>query len=132
MCSIYECRRSDTFTRSRRSLPVRRARTHHSHIHNEALKAADDSDAAKQTVGGQRFGGIDARRDVAGIGGVVEQQDARRGHAQVQVLLHLVHVIAGVIRLEHHLLDDVDGVRDQVVGGRELAGADGAHADHDG
>jgi hypothetical protein len=96
------------------------------------LKAPDDSDAAKRTVGGQRFGGIDARRDVAGIGGVVEQQDARRGHAQVQVLLHLVHVIAGVIRLEHHLLDDVDGVRDQVVGGRELAGADGTHADHDG
>ena len=46
--------------------------------------------------------------------------------------MHLVHVIAGVIRLEHHLLDDVDGVRDQVVGGRELAGADGTHADHDG
>ena len=96
------------------------------------MKAPDGSDAAKQTVGGQRFGGVDARRDVAGIGGVVEQQDARRGHAQVQVLLHLVHVIAGVIRLEHHLLDDVDGVRDQVVGGRELAGADGTHADHDG
>ena len=28
--AAYECRRSDTFTRSRRSLPVRRARTHHS------------------------------------------------------------------------------------------------------
>ena len=36
LCSIYECRRSDTFTRSRRSLPVRRARTHHSHTHNGA------------------------------------------------------------------------------------------------
>ena len=34
--SAYECRRSDTFTRSRRSLPVRRARTHHSHTHNGA------------------------------------------------------------------------------------------------
>ncbi len=70
--------------------------------------------------------------DIAGRRQFVRQLDAPRGHAKIEILLNLVDIIAFMRCIKHYLLDHVDGVRDQVVGGRELAGADGTHADHDG
>ena len=90
-----------------------------------------DFDAVK-TVGGQRFRGTDVLVDIAGRRKFVGQLDAPRGDAQIEILFNLVDIIGVVRRVEHYLIDHVYGVRDQVVGGRELAGADGTHAHRDG
>ena len=70
--------------------------------------------------------------DIAGRRQFVRQLDAPRGNAKIEILLDLVDIAGFVCRVEHYLIDHVDGVRDQVVGGRELAGADGTHAHRDG
>mmetsp|Transcript_11341 Transcript_11341/g.33462 ORF Transcript_11341/g.33462 Transcript_11341/m.33462 type:complete len:223 (+) Transcript_11341:1153-1821(+) len=88
-----------------------------------------DADAA---VGGQRFRGTDVLVDIAGRRQFVRQLDAPRGDAKIEILLNLIDIVAVMRRIKHYLIDHVYGVRDQVVGGRELAGADGTHAHRDG
>ena len=70
--------------------------------------------------------------DIAGRRKFVRQLDAPRGDAQIEILFNLVDVVAIMCSIKYYLIDHVDGVRDQVVGGRELAGADGTHAHRDG